>query len=112
MKLTVVLPVITDAFTEEVRREAGAWVTPGTEVEVRRIASGTASIESEYDEALAGPGVLDTVREAAEDGADAVFASCFGAPGVQAARRSWTSRWSAASSPPCSPLSHSASAPA
>ncbi|MGW0812911.1 aspartate/glutamate racemase family protein [Streptomyces viridiviolaceus] len=86
MKLTVVLPVITDAFTKEVRREVGAWVTPGTEVEVRRIARGTASIESEYDEALAGPGILDAVREAAEDGADAVFVSCFGDPGVQAAR--------------------------
>ncbi|MFF0587423.1 aspartate/glutamate racemase family protein [Streptomyces sp. NPDC003781] len=85
MKLTVVLPVITDAFTEEVRREVGAWVSPGTEVEVRRIARGTASIESEYDEALAAPGILDAVREAAE-GADAVFVSCFGDPGVQAAR--------------------------
>ncbi|RSN17526.1 hydrogenase expression protein HupH, partial [Amycolatopsis sp. WAC 04169] len=72
MKLTVVLPVITDAFTEEVRREVGAWVSPGTEVEVRRIARGTASIESEYDEALAGPGILDAVGEAAADGLDAV----------------------------------------
>ncbi|MFF4792771.1 aspartate/glutamate racemase family protein [Streptomyces sp. NPDC001276] len=86
MKLTVVLPVITDAFTEEVRKEVGAWTAPGTEVEVRRIARGTASIESEYDEALAGPGILDAVREAAEDGADAVFVSCFGDPGVHAAR--------------------------
>ncbi|MEU5144971.1 aspartate/glutamate racemase family protein [Streptomyces sp. NPDC021139] len=86
MKLTVVLPVITDAFTEEVRREVGAWVSPGTEVEVRRIARGTASIESEYDEALAAPGILDAVHEAAAEGADAVFVSCFGDPGVQAAR--------------------------
>ncbi|MGX1122253.1 Asp/Glu/hydantoin racemase [Streptomyces ambofaciens] len=86
MQLTVVLPVITDAFTEEVRREVGAWVSPGTEVEVRRIARGTASIESEYDEALAAPGILDAVREAAAEGADAVFVSCFGDPGVQAAR--------------------------
>lgn len=86
MQLTVVLPVVTDAFTEEVHREVGAWASPGTAVEVRRIARGTASIESEYDEALAGPGILDAVREAAEDGADAVFVSCFGDPGVHAAR--------------------------
>lgn len=86
MKLTVVLPVITDAFTEEVRREVAAWAAPGTEIDVRRIARGTASIESEYDEALAGPGILDAVREAERDGADAVFVSCFGDPGVHAAR--------------------------
>ncbi|MFE5243544.1 MULTISPECIES: aspartate/glutamate racemase family protein [unclassified Streptomyces] len=86
MKLTVVLPVITDTFTEEVRKEVAAWASPGTEIDVRRIARGTDSIESEYDEALAGPGILDAVREAAEDGADAVFVSCFADPAVRAAR--------------------------
>ncbi|MEU2250613.1 aspartate/glutamate racemase family protein [Streptomyces sp. NPDC019224] len=86
MKLTVVLPVITDALTEEVRREVTSWAAPDTEVDVRRITRGTASIESEYDEALAAPGILDAVREAAEEGADAVFVSCFGDPGVHAAR--------------------------
>ncbi|MFF2327329.1 MULTISPECIES: aspartate/glutamate racemase family protein [unclassified Streptomyces] len=86
MKLTIVIPVISDAFTEEVRKEVAGWVSPGTEIDVRRIARGTASIESEYDEALAAPGILDAVRAAAEDGADAVFISCFGDPGVHAAR--------------------------
>ncbi|GGZ02972.1 aspartate/glutamate racemase family protein [Streptomyces poonensis] len=86
MKLTVVVPVITDALTDEVRADAGSWVSSGTEVEVRRIARGTESIESEYDMALAGPGVLEAVREASDGGADAVFVSCFSDPAVHAAR--------------------------
>jgi allantoin racemase len=86
VKLTVVIPIISDAFNDHVHNEVSAWVAPGTEVEIRRIAKGTASIESEYDEALAGPGILAEVAAAAADGADAVFITCFGDPAVHAAR--------------------------
>jgi allantoin racemase len=86
MKLTVIIPIISDALTEHVREEVAGWVAPGTEVDIRRIARGTASIESEYDEALAGPGILAEVEAAAADGADGVFITCFGDPAVHAAR--------------------------
>ncbi|MEU3731803.1 aspartate/glutamate racemase family protein [Streptomyces sp. NPDC033538] len=55
-------------------------VSPGRSV--RKSAPGC-----RYDEAPAGPGMLDAFREAAGDGAEAVFVSCFGGdPGVRAAR--------------------------
>lgn len=47
---------------------------------------GTASIESEYDAALAAPCILERVAEARADGVDGVFITCFGDPGVHAAR--------------------------
>ncbi len=86
MKLTVVIPIISDALTEHVREEVAGWAAPGTKLDIRRIARGTASIESEYDEALAGPGILAEVEAAAAAGADAVFITCFGDPAVHAAR--------------------------
>jgi allantoin racemase len=86
MKLTVVSPLISDDFTEGVRKEAAHWLGPDTDVDVVRIQRGPASIESEYDEALAGPGILEEVVKAAERGAEAVFITCFGDPAVHAAR--------------------------
>jgi allantoin racemase len=86
MKLTVVSPLISDDFTEGVRKEVAHWLGAGTEVDVVRIQRGPASIESEYDEALAGPGILEEVVKAAEAGAEAVFITCFGDPAVHAAR--------------------------
>jgi allantoin racemase len=86
MKLTVVSPLIGEDFAENVRKEVAAWAGPGVEIDVVRITRGTASIESEYDEALAGPGILEQVKLAAENGADGVFITCFGDPAVHAAR--------------------------
>lgn len=85
MKLTVVIP-ITGEGLDDVHTEVGSWVAPGTEVEVRRVTRGVASIESEYDEALSAPGILAEVEAAAAGGADAVFITCFGDPSVHAAR--------------------------
>ncbi|WP_329064096.1 aspartate/glutamate racemase family protein [Amycolatopsis sp. NBC_01480] len=86
MKLSVVLPIITETFVEPVRQEVTGLVAPGTDVEVRLLAHGPASIESRYDEVLAGPAILAEVEAAAADGADAVFVNCFGDPAVHAAR--------------------------
>jgi allantoin racemase len=86
MHLRVILPIVGDGLIESVRAEAVAWACPGTEIDAVSLERGTASIESEYDEALAGPGILDRVEQAAGDGVDGVFISCFGDPGVHAAR--------------------------
>jgi allantoin racemase len=86
MRLRVILPVIGESFSELVAEEAAAWASPGTELDVVTLARGPASIESEYDEALAAPGILERVEEAARDGVDGVFVSCFADPAVHAAR--------------------------
>ena len=86
MKLTVVSPLIGEDFAEHVRREVAQWVSPDLAIDVVKVQRGVASIESEYDEALAGPGILEAVHQAAADGADAVFITCFGDPAVHAAR--------------------------
>ena len=50
------------------------------------LAQGPASVESRYDEAIATPDVLRQVKEAAQEGFDAVIVDCFGDVGVKAAR--------------------------
>jgi allantoin racemase len=47
---------------------------------------GPASIESEYDELLAGPGIVIEAINAERDGADAVIIACVGDPGLHQAR--------------------------
>ncbi|MFE4667022.1 aspartate/glutamate racemase family protein [Streptomyces sp. NPDC056716] len=86
MKLSVVVPITDEGFTEQVREEVAAWALPDTTIEVRRIERGPASIESAYDEAFAMPGIVTEAEAAARDGADGVFVTCFGDPGVHAAR--------------------------
>lgn len=86
MRLRVILPVLGDSLAGAVRADVAHWTAPGTDVDIVTLARGTASIESEYDEALAGPGILERVAEAVADGVDGVFVDCFGDPAVPAAR--------------------------
>ena len=86
MHIRVILPVIGESLLEHVRSEVVGWAAPDTKVDVVSLARGTASIESEYDEALAAPGILQRIEEASADGVDGVFITCFGDPGVHAAR--------------------------
>jgi allantoin racemase len=50
------------------------------------IDNGPASIECEFDEALAVPDTVAKIVEAEADGVDAVVVNCMGDPGVKAAR--------------------------
>lgn len=86
MKLTVVVPVVGSHFVPSVREESIAWANPSTEISVIPLEYGPTSIESEYDEALAVPEILKQVAVAQQDGADAVFVTCFADPGVHPAR--------------------------
>lgn len=86
MHIRVILPVIGDSLLEEVQKESASYAFPGTTIDVVSLERGTASIESEYDEALAAPGILDRVEQAKADGVDGIFITCFGDPGVHAAR--------------------------
>lgn len=86
MHLRVILPIIGDTFVETIHAEVTAWASPDTHVDVVTLERGPASIECEYDEALAAPGILNRVREASAEGVDAIFISCGADPAVQAAR--------------------------
>lgn len=59
---------------------------PDVTITQSRIEDGPASIESEFDEALAVPATLAQVQQAADFGADAIVINCMGDPGLAAAR--------------------------
>lgn len=86
MKIHIVIPITSDAFNDQITLEARSYVGPEIEIEVSNLRHGPASIESFYDEVLAGPAILSEVRRAADSGADSVFITCFGDPAVPAAR--------------------------
>ena len=86
MRIRAVTPVITESFGPMIMEEFERVARPDTELSNVFLKSGPASVESAYDEAVAVPDVIARVREAAEEGMDAVIINCFGDPGLDAAR--------------------------
>ena len=86
MKIRVIIPIISDIFDEMVENEFRAHASEKTEIEVVHLDKGPASIESEFDESLAAPDILNKVIEAEERGFDGIIIDCFGDPAVKAAR--------------------------
>lgn len=86
MKIKIIVPIITDAFNQSVSNEAMKFGTPGVEYVIENLRYGPASIECEYDEALAVPGILELVEKAQTEGFDGAMVDCFADPGVKAAR--------------------------
>lgn len=87
MRILVLLPILKDdAIERETKREFARIASPGVEYTVRSLASGPASIESEFDDRVASPYVLDEVVKAEREGFDAVFVSCMGDVATNAAR--------------------------
>ncbi|WP_010255595.1 aspartate/glutamate racemase family protein [Treponema primitia] len=86
MRLLNIVPITTDIWNTEYDTYCRKYLLPDTKVETKKLTHGPASIESEYDEALAVPEVVFLCREAEKEGFDAVFINCFGDPGVRAAR--------------------------
>jgi allantoin racemase len=84
MQIRVVTPIITEGFTEaaDFERIARGDVT----VSHTNLDRGPASIESEFDEALAIPDTIAKIVEAERDGVDAVVIDCMGDPGMNASR--------------------------
>jgi allantoin racemase len=83
-RIRVVIPVVTGGL-----RNVGEFVasaSPGTEITATQIERGPASIESEFDDALAAPDTILEVVKAERDGADAVVIDCMDDPGLLAAR--------------------------
>jgi allantoin racemase len=84
MRIHIVTPIITRGLWKP--EDFTYVVHPGTELAHTEIDKGPASIESEYDEALAVPDTLAKIVEAEASGADAVVINCMGDPGVKPGR--------------------------
>ncbi len=87
IKIKQVIPITEDFLMDDVTRSyIGKYLDRDTIVELSQIKQGAASIESEYDEAISAPHVIELCKKAEADGADGIFVDCFGDPGVRAAR--------------------------
>jgi allantoin racemase len=74
MKIRVIVPVTTKEFVA------------ATEISVIGLDRGPASLESDYEDALAVPDILAKVRAAEAEGMDAVIIDCMADPGLSPAR--------------------------
>lgn len=87
MKVYVIVPILYNEKLEKATiKEFEQAARPDTEITVKSLDKGPASIESMYDELLAAPWILEEVKEAEEKGFDAVIIDCMGDPGLHAAR--------------------------
>ncbi len=86
MKIFVLNPNSSQAMTASIRKELERIRRPDTTLTVSCVEDAPPSISSMADEALATPGVMRAVRQAAEDGYDAAIVACFSDPGLAAAR--------------------------
>ena len=86
MRIFVINPNTSASVTEHIRRELEKIKRPETELRVVNPEHGPVSIESAYDEALATPPVLELVRQANQEGYDAIVLACFSDPGLDAAK--------------------------
>jgi allantoin racemase len=84
MRVHVVTPITTHGFTKQSDFESIARAD--TEVGHSELDTGPASIESEFDEAIALPDTIAKILQAERDGADAVVIDCMGDPGMGAGR--------------------------
>jgi allantoin racemase len=84
MQIHVINPNTTRSMTETIAGAARRAASPGTEILAATSASGPASIEGYYDEAMSLPGLLAGI--AAAKGADAHVIACFDDTGLDAAR--------------------------
>jgi allantoin racemase len=84
MRVHVVTPITTAGFTKASDFEPIA--RQDTEVAHSELEFGPASIESEFDEAIALPDTIAKILQAERDGADAVVIDCMGDPGMGAGR--------------------------
>lgn len=86
MRIHIVNPNTTAAFTEADRKAGAAVASPGTEVTASEPTDGTPSVESHFDEAVATIGVIEEIRRREAEGVDAFVIACFGDTGLAAAR--------------------------
>ena len=86
MRIFVINPNTSGSMTHHIRRELEKIKRPDTELTVVNPEHGPVSIESAYDEALAGPPTLKEVHRANKEGYDAIILACFSDPALDAAK--------------------------
>jgi len=86
MRIFVINPNTSESMTDHIRRELEKVKRADTELTVVCPQRGPVSIESAYDEALAQPPTLELVRQANDEGYDAVILACFSDPALDAAK--------------------------
>ena len=86
MRIHVVNPNTTRAFTDKIGRASAAVAAAGTEIWATQPDMGPVSIEGYYDEAYAVPGLLQRIREAEARNVAGHVIACFDDTGLDAAR--------------------------
>jgi len=86
MRVFVINPNTTKSVTDHIRLQLEKIKQPDTELTVVNPEHGPVSIESVYDETLAGPPTLELVRRANEEGYDVIVLACFSDPALDAAK--------------------------
>ncbi len=86
MRIAIINPNTTASMTATIADAASRVANADTEIVAITSASGPASIEGYYDEALAVPGLLAELARAERDGADAAIIACFDDTGLDACR--------------------------
>lgn len=82
----VINPNTSESMTEHLRAELELIKGESTDLSVVCPDRGPVTIESAYDEALATPPVLELVKQANDEGYDAVILACFSDPGIDPAK--------------------------
>lgn len=86
-RIKVILPVCTRAFNDIVETELKNFSLDTRFLfNVEALPKGPASIECEYDVAVAAPYIIDVAEKAEKDGYDGVVVYCFDDPGVNACK--------------------------
>ena len=86
MKIRVIVPVTTKEFVDATWSQYVAAARPDTEISVVGLDRGPASLESDYEDALAVPDTLAKVRVAEAEQIDVVIVDCMADPGLAPAR--------------------------
>lgn len=86
VRIYVINPNASESVTARIRQELERIKRSDTELTVVNPAHGPVSIESQRDRELVKPYVIELVRQANEQGYNAVVLACFSDPGLDAAR--------------------------
>jgi allantoin racemase len=86
MRIRDIVPVRSPKVIAGMRAQRQRWARADVEIEVVPIERGPFSMEFATEEVLAGPYVLQAVRQAENDGVDAVVLDCMVDPVLRAAR--------------------------
>jgi len=87
MKLKIIIPVNTSAFTSLIRESIQPVLTPDMKVDIEAISAGTPYIESRVDLATNAPHVIELAKKTEADGYDGIFVTDMDMCGVEASRQ-------------------------